>query len=143
MIININTDRQHLHTWKEARAWCHVWWLTAIGGLDIGTLDRSEIARLARRFKVRLLQTLDRSELMVYVSQDGARRFRYPFRTTPYDEHYKAIDAVREMVEAFLRSPEKFTSWTEFAYGVHNTLMDGVMSVPPCQQYPGMPKEAT
>lgn len=34
-------------------------------------------------------------------------------------------------------------TWKEFAYGVHNTRMDDVMSVPPCQQYPGMPKEAT
>ena len=124
MVININTSRGNLHTWKEARAWCHIWWLTVIGGLDIGTLDRSEIIRLARRFRVRLMQTLDRNGLYAYDGSSGEPRYRYPFRGTPYDEHHGALKVVLEMVEAFIRSPEKYASYTEFAYGVTNTLME-------------------
>lgn len=141
MIININTDRKNLRTWKEARAWCHVWWLTAIGGLDIGTLERKDLMRLAHRFRRQLMRTLDIQGFQKYHGNDGHWHTRLPYRDQPFDAHHKALEGALEMINCALNSPEKVGSWTEVAYGVSNALVDGQPHVTPCQQYPGIPKE--
>lgn len=143
MIININTSLRTLKTWRQARTWCHVWWMTAIGGLDVGTLERCELVKLTRRFRARLMRALDIQGFQRYQGMDRHWHFVCPYRDTPFDEHRAAISFALEMVNAGLASPEKVGSWTGFAYGLHNVLMDGEVHSPPCQEYPGIRKEGT
>lgn len=142
MIININTSLRTLETWRQARTWCHVWWMTAIGGLDVGTLERSELMRLTRRFRARLMKALDIQGFQRYHGTDGHWHFTCQYRATPPDEHQKTIAVALERVNAILASPEKVSSWTEFAYGLHNVLMDGDTHAPPCMESPGVRKGA-
>lgn len=119
MKININTNRKTLLTWRQACTWAHVWWLQVVAGLDLGTLDRDEIPVLARRFRHRLSQMVDVGGFY----RHGPHAV-YPFQHEAENGWYRTLAGVLETVTMFLRNPEKYTSFNEFAYRVTNEFTD-------------------